>query len=68
METVSSANAGIINLQIAGVSPDYTIAITLNDDYALMVVPYQQKNQVVHSLSQPVKISPINNVYFIHGH
>ena len=37
METVSSANAGIINLQIAGVSPDDTIAITLNDDYGVPV-------------------------------
>ena len=37
METVSSANAGIINLQIAGVSPDDTIAITLNDDFGVPV-------------------------------
>ena len=37
METVSSANAGIINIQITGVSPDDTIAITLNDDYDVPV-------------------------------
>ena len=37
METVSAANAGMINLQIAGVNPGETIAITLNDDFGVPV-------------------------------
>ena len=37
METVSAAQAGVINLQIAGVNKGDSIAITLNDDFGVPV-------------------------------
>jgi len=37
METVNAANAGMVNLQIAGVSAGDSVAITLNDDAGNLV-------------------------------